>query len=51
MSAIALAWLRGHGEIPIASARTVEQLKEITPIIELTPAELQELDSVSSKLL
>ncbi len=48
MSAIALAWLRGRGEIPIASARTVEQLKEITPIIQLTPAELQELDSISA---
>ena len=48
IASVALAWLRGHGEIPIASARTVDQLKEITPIVELTSDELSELDRISA---
>lgn len=48
MSAIALAWLRGRGEVPIASARTVEQLKEITQLVQLSQSEMQELDSISA---
>ncbi len=48
IASVALAWLRGQGEIPIASARTVDQLKEITPIVELTSYELSELDRISA---
>ena len=47
IASVALAWLRGQGEIPIASARTVDQLKEITPIVGLNTLELETLDSVS----
>lgn len=50
MSAVALAWLRHHPQVsaPIASARTVAQLAEIMPIIELTATELTELNEVSA---
>ena len=47
-SAVALAWLRAKGQTPIASARTLEQLKEIMQIIELSASEVSALDSVSN---
>jgi aryl-alcohol dehydrogenase-like predicted oxidoreductase len=47
-SAVALSWLRGHGSVPIASARTVEQGKEIFPIVELNANQLAALDSASA---
>ena len=42
VSAIALAWLRAQPSVaaPIASARTLEQLKEIMPVVELSTEEL-----------
>ena len=45
VSAIALAWLRAQATVaaPIASARTVEQLKEFMPLVELSESELQAL--------
>jgi aryl-alcohol dehydrogenase-like predicted oxidoreductase len=45
MSAIALAWLRAQPtvSVPIASARTVEQLVEIMPIVKLAPEEIEML--------
>ena len=45
VSAIALAWLRAQPSVaaPIASARTLEQLKEIMPVVELSTEELQTL--------
>jgi aryl-alcohol dehydrogenase-like predicted oxidoreductase len=47
MSAVALAWLRAQPTVvaPIASARTVEQLEEITPIVGLSDYELAELSA------
>ena len=49
LSAIALAWLRAQSSIsvPIASARTVEQLREIIQVVELTTSEIQTLTDVS----
>jgi aryl-alcohol dehydrogenase-like predicted oxidoreductase len=45
MSAIALAWLRAQPSVsvPIASARTVEQLVEIMPVVTLAPEEIEML--------
>ena len=45
VSAVALAWLRVQPSVaaPIASARTLEQLKEIMQVVEITPEELQTL--------
>ena len=45
VSSVALAWLRAQPTVaaPIASARNLDQLKEIMPIIELSPEELQTL--------
>lgn len=45
VSAIALAWLRQQPSVaaPIASARTVEQLREIMTHVNLSAAELQSL--------
>ena len=45
ISAIAIAWLRAQPTIsvPIASARTVAQLNEIVPIVNLTSEELVSL--------
>ena len=45
VSAIALAWLRAQPTVaaPIASARTLEQLNEIMPVVELSTEELQTL--------
>ncbi|CAB4571785.1 MAG: aldo/keto reductase [Actinobacteria bacterium] len=50
MSAIALAWLRAHPQVsaPIASARTVAQLTEIMPVVELSGAEITRLNAVSA---
>ena len=49
LSAIALAWLRAQPtvSVPIASARTVDQLNEIVQIIELTIEEVQQLNALS----
>ena len=47
-SAIALAWLRAKGQVPIASARTVEQLREIMQVVELSASEVSQLDAVSN---
>ena len=46
-SAVALAWLRAKDQTPIASARTVEQLKEIMQLVELDPSEVSVLDQIS----
>ena len=45
VSAIALAWLRAQPTVaaPIASARTVAQLQEFMPLVELSESELQAL--------
>ena len=45
VSAVALAWLRAQPSVvaPIASARTVEQLEEFMPLVELNESELQAL--------
>ncbi len=45
LSAISLAWLRAQPTVaaPIASARNLDQLKEIMPLIELTEEELGRL--------
>jgi aryl-alcohol dehydrogenase-like predicted oxidoreductase len=50
ISAISLAWLRAHPQVstPIASARTVEQLKEIIEIVLLTDEEVAKLNSVTA---
>ena len=48
IAAVALAWLRGHGSLPIASARTAVQAKEIFPIIELAKEDLHVLDELSA---
>ena len=47
ISAVALAWLRAQPTVlaPIASARTVEQLEEITPLVGLSDYELAELSA------
>ena len=52
ISAIALAWIRSNAAVstPIASARTVEQLHEIMPIISLDPSEKSSLDQLSEGL-
>lgn len=50
LSAVALAWLRAQPtvSVPIASARTVEQLEEIVQVIALEPLELEKLNASSS---
>jgi aryl-alcohol dehydrogenase-like predicted oxidoreductase len=48
LSAVALAWLRAHGSIPIASARIAAQAKEILPLIELDSAHIAAIDSASA---
>ncbi|MFM8841434.1 MAG: aldo/keto reductase [Actinomycetota bacterium] len=47
ISAVALGWLRAQPTVvaPIASARTVDQLEEITPIVSLSDYELAELSA------
>lgn len=49
LAAIALGWLRAQPtvSVPIASARTVEQLNEIIQIVELSPAEVEKLNAIS----
>lgn len=49
-SAVALAWLRAQPtvSVPIASARTIEQLGEIVQGIELNEAEISRLSEVSA---
>ena len=46
-SAVSLAWLRAKGSLPIASARTVDQLREIVEVMELSNDQVQKLDLVS----
>jgi len=50
VSAIALAWLRSNPQVstPIASARTVEQLKEIIEVVELSAEEVEKLNAASA---
>ena len=50
LAAIALAWLRAQPTVsaPIASARTVEQLDEIIQIIDLSTAEVEQLNAISA---
>jgi aryl-alcohol dehydrogenase-like predicted oxidoreductase len=50
ISAVALAWLRANPQVstPIASARTVEQLKEIMQIVDLTSDEVVALNTISA---
>jgi len=50
ISAVSLAWLRAHPQVstPIASARTVEQLKEIIEIVLLTDDEVVKLNSITA---
>ena len=50
ISAISLAWLRSNPAVstPIASARTVEQLREIVQIVELEDADIDALDRASA---
>lgn len=49
LSAIALAWLRAQPtvSVPIASARTVDQLNEIIQIVDLSSTEIEHLNSIS----
>jgi len=49
ISAVALAWLRANPQVstPIASARTVEQLKEIMQVVEITSDQVRKLNNVS----
>jgi aryl-alcohol dehydrogenase-like predicted oxidoreductase len=50
LSAVALAWLRAQPSVsvPIASARTVEQVEEIVQVVELSVGEVQKLNGVSA---
>jgi aryl-alcohol dehydrogenase-like predicted oxidoreductase len=50
ISAVSLAWLRAQPGVtaPIASARTVDQLKEIMPLLELSAEELSQISAASS---
>jgi aryl-alcohol dehydrogenase-like predicted oxidoreductase len=50
LSAVALAWLRAQPSVsvPIASARTVEQVEEIIQVVELSGAEVETLNGVSA---
>ena len=49
LAAIALGWLRAQAtvSVPIASARTVEQLNEIIQVIELSVTEVEQLNTLS----
>ena len=49
LGAIALAWLRAQPtvSVPIASARTVDQLNEIVQFIDLTVEEIEQLNALS----
>jgi aryl-alcohol dehydrogenase-like predicted oxidoreductase len=50
LSAVALAWLRAQPSVsvPIASARTVEQVEEIVQVMELSGGEVEKLNAVSA---
>jgi aryl-alcohol dehydrogenase-like predicted oxidoreductase len=50
LSAVALAWLRAQPtvSVPIASARTVEQVSEIVQVVELSVEEVEKLNGVSA---
>lgn len=50
VSAVALAWLRSNPVVstPIASARTVEQLEQIMPVVVLSADQVQRLSEASS---
>jgi aryl-alcohol dehydrogenase-like predicted oxidoreductase len=50
LSAVALAWLRAQPSVsvPIASARTVEQIEEIVQIVELSREEVEKLNAISA---
>ncbi len=50
LAAVALGWLRGQETVstPIASARTVEQLREIMPVVELSSRELEILSAITA---
>jgi aryl-alcohol dehydrogenase-like predicted oxidoreductase len=50
LSAVALAWLRAQPSVsvPIASARTVEQVEEIVQVVELGVGEVEKLNGVSA---
>jgi aryl-alcohol dehydrogenase-like predicted oxidoreductase len=50
LAAVALAWLRAQPSVsvPIASARTVEQVEEIVQVIALEHLELEKLNASSS---
>ena len=50
LSAVALAWLRAQPSVsvPIASARTVEQVEEIIQVVELSKDEVEKLNAVSA---
>jgi aryl-alcohol dehydrogenase-like predicted oxidoreductase len=50
LSAVALAWLRAQPSVsvPIASARTVEQVEEIVQVVELSGGEVEKLNAISA---
>jgi aryl-alcohol dehydrogenase-like predicted oxidoreductase len=50
LAAVALAWLRAQPSVsvPIASARTVEQVEEIIQVVELSVGEVEKLNEVSA---
>jgi len=50
LSAVALAWLRAQPSVsvPIASARTVEQVAEIVQVVELSVEEVKKLNAISA---
>jgi aryl-alcohol dehydrogenase-like predicted oxidoreductase len=50
LSAVALAWLRAQPSVsvPIASARTVEQVEEIVQVVELSGEEVEKLNAISA---
>jgi aryl-alcohol dehydrogenase-like predicted oxidoreductase len=50
LSAVALAWLRAQPtvSVPIASARTVEQVEEIIRVVDLTQEEVERLRDFSA---
>lgn len=49
-SAVALAWLRAQPgvSVPLASARTIEQLGEIVQVVELNEEEISRLSQISA---
>jgi aryl-alcohol dehydrogenase-like predicted oxidoreductase len=50
LSAVALAWLRAQPSVsvPIASARTAEQVEEIVQVVELSVEEVAKLNAISA---